>query len=451
MARTPSKALLLFWASSLWGGSFGTTDGFRPELSQFELQNGLQVVLAPDDSTPLVSVAVTYDVGSRCDPIQESGLAHIVEHLMFRGSKSVEPGQHTAFVRSVGGILNASTNAERTSYYQSVAGDHLPEVLRLEADRMAGLEITQPGLSKVLSVVVDERRRRIGRIPTRFSRIKAKELALQDFRYGHATLGEPTDLLNIDVIDAQEFWHNYYGPNNAVLVIVGRIAVQRVRRLVDHYFGGISIRGSPSDCDREATRFAPLANEGVVYHDRTSGSIITACFRVASVGTRDWFAVALAGDIVADGDSSLLRDRLNRSGVSVRDVSWSIDHRRESALGTIQVELARPSDLARTNRILSDLLKRYRKKAVPRRSMRLAKLKWSRTVAQSLRRSYYRAVALGDATILQGSPSRMLTMLSGYPSVSRFEIRDSISSYLDPDAATVLYTLPPGESVSEDR
>lgn len=442
MTRIPWKGLLLLCISGLFGASFETIDGFELELSQYELQNGLQVVLAPDDSTPLVSVAVTYDVGSRCDPIDESGLAHLVEHLMFRGSKSVEPGQHTAFVRSVGGILNASTNAERTSYYQSIPSNYLSDLLHLEADRMAGLEITRFGFSKALSVVADERRRGIGRNPTRFSRIKAKELALQDFRYGHATIGEPSDLLNIDVNDAQEFWHNYYGPNNAVLVIVGRIDVQRVRRLVDRYFSGIPMRGSPSDCVRGTAQLASLANEQTVYHNRTSGSIVTVCFKVAPVGMRDWFSVALAGDIIADGHFSLLRNRLDRSGVSVREVSWSIDHRRESALGTIQVELTRSSDLMQANRILNDLLKRYSRKVVPTHSIRLAKLKWSRTVAQSLRRSYYRAVALGDATILQGSPSRMLAMISSYHSVSSSEIRDSIASYLDPGTAAVLYTLP---------
>src|SRR5690606_11423507 len=177
------------------------------------LENGLQVVLLEDHSTPVVHVAVWYHVGSKDEKPGRTGFAHLFEHLMFKGSKNVRPDQHPSWITSIGGEANAETDEDTTLYWQTVPAHHLPLVLWLEADRMASLDVSADKFLTEREVVKEERRMRFENQP--FGRLSEiiYEHAFATHPYRHQTIGSMADLEAASIQDVREFHRTYYVPN----------------------------------------------------------------------------------------------------------------------------------------------------------------------------------------------------------------------------------------------
>ena len=223
----------------------GTATPGRPiRFEQFHLDNGLRVLLAPDRSAPVVAVNVTYDVGSRDEAAGKGGLAHLLEHLMFQGSENVGKGEHNLLVSSVGGNTNATTAADRTSYYEALPANQLKLALFLEGDRMRSLDLTQTNLDNQRLVVKEERAQSSdGRGPGAMESLLS--LAYTRFAYAHNPIGADADLESLTLTDVRSFYTTYYSPNNAVLTIAGDFDTETAKQLIDRYFGGISRRPDP--------------------------------------------------------------------------------------------------------------------------------------------------------------------------------------------------------------
>lgn len=206
------------------------------------LSNGLRVVVIRDDVAPVVAVNLWYDVGSRHEHAGRTGLAHLVEHLMFEGSRNVAPGEHFRLVSSAGGTLNATTSTERTNYFETVPSGRLDLMLWLEADRMATVveRLTQELLDNQRDVVRNERRQRYDNVPygTWLERMTAL-LFPSGHPYHHMPIGSMDDLAAASLDDVQGFLAAHYSPDNAVLSIVGAVEPNEAVARAEHYFGGI--------------------------------------------------------------------------------------------------------------------------------------------------------------------------------------------------------------------
>ena len=216
---------------------------FNPE--KFTLENGMRVVVIPDHRAPVVTHMVWYMVGAADDPPGKSGIAHFLEHLMFKGTAQVPPGEFSKIVARNGGRDNAFTSQDYTGYVQSVAADKLELVMRLEADRAANLVLTEAVVDPEREVVLEERRSRTDNEP---SAILSEQLAAAQFLaqpYGVPVIGWEHEIRTLTKDDALDFYRTYYVPNNAILVVAGDVTAAQVRPLAEKYYGALAAGQPP--------------------------------------------------------------------------------------------------------------------------------------------------------------------------------------------------------------
>ncbi|MBG6100207.1 M16 family metallopeptidase [Micromonospora vinacea] len=219
--------------------------GYPWPIQTSRLDNGLRVVVSEDRTAPAVAVNLWYDVGSRHEPAGQTGFAHLFEHLMFEGSVNVAKTEHMKLIQGSGGSLNATTNPDRTNYFETVPAEHLELALWLEADRMGGLvpALTQETLDNQRDVVKNERRQRYENVPYGDAWLRLLPLLYPPGHpYHHATIGSMADLNAADLATFQAFHQTYYAPNNAVLTVVGDATASDVFALADKYFGALPTR-----------------------------------------------------------------------------------------------------------------------------------------------------------------------------------------------------------------
>ena len=217
-------------------------------ITEYRLSNGLHVILHPDPSVPVVAVEVMYHVGSKNESPGHTGLAHLFEHMMFKGSQHVPDGEHFHRLQAVGGQVNGSTNEDRTNYYELVPADQLELALFLESDRMGALlpALSQEKLDNQRDVVRNERRQSYENQPYGLAH-ETLMAALYPPGYPHhwPVIGSMDDLAAASLDDVRAFFHTYYAPDNACLVLAGNFQPEEARAMIDRYFGPIPSHGEP--------------------------------------------------------------------------------------------------------------------------------------------------------------------------------------------------------------
>ena len=235
--RAAAFALIALVAAVVVQPDTSRAQVFDPE--SFTLDNGLQVVVVTNRRAPIVTQMLWYKVGSADDPRGKSGLAHVTEHLMFKGTDAHPDGEFSEIVARLGGQENAFTSYDYTGYYQSVAREHLETIMKLEADRMENLVLKPSDVRTESRVVVQERKQRVENSPNgKLSEMATASLYLHH-PYGTPVIGWPQELKSIEPADAQRFYERWYAPNNAVLIIAGDVTAETVKPLAKEHYGGI--------------------------------------------------------------------------------------------------------------------------------------------------------------------------------------------------------------------
>jgi predicted Zn-dependent peptidase len=278
-------------------------------FSEHRLDNGLRVVISEDHLAPVVAVNVWYDVGSRHETPGRTGFAHLFEHLMFQGSANVRRGEHFSTVNSAGGTLNGTTWCDRTNYYETLPSHHLATGLWLEADRMGGLldALDQPNLDNQREVVKNEKRQTRDNQPYGSWLEHLHELCYPEGHpYHHTTIGSMEDLDAASLEDARGFYGTWYGPDNAVLSIVGDVDTSEALNLVNRFFGGIPAKGTyptppPTDI---APRLGGELRRSVT--DRVPVPRAFVGYRTAPFGTKEFDALQVANTVLGGGRGSRL-------------------------------------------------------------------------------------------------------------------------------------------------
>src|SRR5436190_1951994 len=253
----------------------------RPPKLVYELTalpNGLTVALSEDHSTPIVHLNLTYHVGSKNEKPGRTGFAHLFEHLMFKGSKNVQPEAHASLVASVGGQSNAYTTDDETVFWETVPAQYLPMILWLEADRMATLRIDKDTFTNERQVVKEERRMRVDNQP--YGRLNEiiYDQAFAVHPYKHATIGSMADLEAASIDDVRDFYRTYYVPSNATLVLVGDFDTAQAQQFVAQYLGRLprAERSVPGDIPRQPPHTTEQAADALIAElDRLKAEPIT--------------------------------------------------------------------------------------------------------------------------------------------------------------------------------
>lgn len=213
---------------------------FSPQ--SFTLKNGMQVVLIENHRAPVVSHMVWYKIGAADDPSGKSGIAHFLEHLMFKGTAGAPEGEFSKLVARNGGQENAFTSSDYTAYYQNIAADRLELVMRLEADRMTGLTLADAQVLPERDVVLEERRSRTDNNPRSLLAEQIDAALYLNHPYGRPVIGWKHEIAGLTTEDALAFYRRHYTPANAVLIVAGDITLARLRPLAERYYGGIPAR-----------------------------------------------------------------------------------------------------------------------------------------------------------------------------------------------------------------
>jgi zinc protease len=284
----------------------GANAAVRPpklDYTMTTLPNGLQVVLLEDHSTPIVHAEVWYHVGSKNERPGRTGFAHLFEHMMFKGSKNVEPEGHPSWISSVGGQSNAYTTEDATVFWQTFPAQYLPLVLWLEADRMASLRIEERVFRTEREVVKEERRMRVENQP--YGRLNEiiYDQAFTTHPYKHPTIGSMHDLEAASVDDVRDFFKTYYVPENATLVLVGDFDTKEAVGLVTQYLGRVPKASRP--VPRDIPKEPPQTKERRVHlEENWPLPAVVVAHHITFDGHPDSYPLHIASKVLSDGESS---------------------------------------------------------------------------------------------------------------------------------------------------
>jgi zinc protease len=281
----------------------------RLDYTMTTLANGMKVVFLEDHSTPIVHTEVWYHVGSKNEKPGRTGFAHLFEHMMFKGSKNVEPEGHPSWISSIGGQSNAYTTEDATVFWQTTPAQYLPLVLWLEADRLASLRINDDVFTREREVVKEERRMRIDNQPYGRLNELIYDQAFTVHPYKHPTIGSMKDLEAASVDDVRDFFHTYYVPSNATVVIVGDFETKEAQELVTRYLGRVpkSDRPVPRDIPREPPQ---TKERRVTLEENWPLPAVVVAHHITFDGDPDSYPLHIASKVLSDGQSSRIYRKL---------------------------------------------------------------------------------------------------------------------------------------------
>ncbi|MGQ0676986.1 MAG: M16 family metallopeptidase [Rhodospirillales bacterium] len=290
---------------------------FNPD--SFTLPNGMQVVVVENHRAPVVAHMVWYKVGSADEEPGKSGIAHFLEHLMFKGTPSVPPGDFSKIVARHGGNDNAFTSYDYTGYVQSVAKDRLELVIRMEADRMANLRLTDAEVDPERKVILEERRQTLDNSPAARLREQMRAAQFMNSPYGRSIIGWEHEMRGLTTADAIAWHRKYYVPNNAVLVVGGDITMAELKPLAEKYYGAVPARAvperkRPQEPAQQAARRVVMETSQVRQPSWSRSYLAPSYNRGASEHA---YALQLLAEIVGGGATS----RLYRSLVVERELA----------------------------------------------------------------------------------------------------------------------------------
>ncbi|SDO08594.1 zinc protease [Lutimaribacter pacificus] len=285
----------------------------RDDVTTFTLDNGMEVVVIEDHRAPVVVHMVWYRAGSADEPPGSSGVAHFLEHLLFKGTDTLAPGEFSATVARNGGSDNAFTSYDYTAYYQRVAADRLGLMMQMEADRMVNLKLSRQDIATERDVIIEERNQRVENDPSSLFREQKNAAQYLNHRYGVPVIGWRHEMEALDQAKARAFYDRYYAPNNAVLVVAGDVQPDEVRALAEQHYGPLA--ANPDLPARARPQEPPQTSERrMVFRDaRVAQPYVSRSYLAPErdSGAQDRAAaLSILSDILGGGTTSVLTEKL---------------------------------------------------------------------------------------------------------------------------------------------
>lgn len=389
-----------------------------PNASTFTLANGLQVVVIPDHRTPAVTHMVWYKAGAADDPPGTSGIAHFLEHLMFKATHNHPAGEFEAKIAAVGGSQNASTSSDYTEYHETVAKDQLPLVMDYEADRMTGLLLSESDIATERQVIIEERRMRVDNDPGSLLSEAVGAALFQNSHYGLPVIGWAQEMAALSRDDAQAFYSRHYAPNNAIVIVAGDVTEAEIRPLAEEIYGKVPARADLPSRFR-AKEPVPVASRTVTLADaRVTQPTLRRSYLVPSYATAapgEAEALDVLGEVLGGGSTSRLYRQLvvgkavaTAAGSGYR--SDALDDATFGVYGIPRGDVTLDALAKEIDGVIADLVdKGVTDDEVARAKRRmLAKAIYAQDSAASLARAFGEALVTGQTVAdVQNWPSRI--------------------------------------------
>ena len=416
------------------------------------LDNGLRVIVSEDHYAPVFAIAISYKVGSKDERQGRTGFAHLFEHMMFKGSENVGPGEHFFLIFNYGGNMNGTTNTDRTLYYETLPKNQLDLALFLESDRMRSLAVTEDNLENQRQAVQEERRLRLDDQAYGKSGERMNELAFDNFAYKHSVIGSMQDLNAASVLDVRDFFKTYYAPNNAVLALVGDLDTKDTLAKVQKYFGNIPRQEAPKPVDLSEPEMKAERRESMDDPLARLAQIVIS-YKIPAATSPDAQALSALGTILGGGESSRLYQTLvkekelcsstfagsgARTGPGLFQIACSVrpGQKMEEAESVISAEILKLQNGSVTDQELKRVRTAARRNAVAIRENALA-----------------RAQQLADQAAMYDDPDRINTNTEKLMAVTATDVQRVAKTYLRTANRIVFQTIPtaPGASAVPSR
>ncbi|HSB62008.1 MAG TPA: pitrilysin family protein [Vicinamibacteria bacterium] len=413
------------------------------------LPNGLTVVVSEDHSSPTFGISIAYRIGFRLEPKGRTGFAHLFEHMMFEGTPVAPKGTLTRVIEGGGGVLNGSTRYDYTNYIASAPVSALDAILWLEADRMKHLDFSEKNLRNQQEVVKEEIRVNVKNRP--YGLFFWTDLAAKTFdkwENGHDGYGSFEDLDAAHLGDVESFFGSYYGPNNAVLSIVGDVVPAEVFAKVEKYFGALVSRPVPPGSDvSEALNTAERTLEQTDPLARVPA--VAVGFKIPTRSGRDYVPLVVLGDVLLNGEASRLYQALVKGRELMLQVQGGVNFPFESPwrtqgptlLGLFGLYKPTTSAKAVVDAIQEEV-RTIARAGVPAADLARVKAKMRSDFYSELELPIYRADALAVAQLLGGSAASLNDLPAQIDAVSSADLRRVAATYLTVANRTVVDRKP---------
>jgi len=423
-----------------------TTAATRPAKFNYTmttLPNGLKVVFLEDHSTPIVHVELWYHVGSKNEKAGRTGFAHFFEHMMFKGSKNVEPEGHPSYISSVGGQSNAYTNEDSTVFWQTVPAQYLPLVLWLEADRMGSLRIDEAAFKTEREVVKEERRMRIENQP--YGRLNEiiYDHAFTVHPYKHPTIGSMKDLEAASLDDVRDFFRTYYVPSNATLVLVGDFETKDAQALVTQYLGRVP--KAAHEVPRDIPKEPPQTKEKrVTIEESWELPAVVVAHHITYDGHPDSYPLHIASKVLSDGQSSRIYKKLvydKQLALAAFGGGNIIEHPNLFFAVAIVHPTKSPDETIET---LIAELDRLRNEPISAAELQQAKNQFARDYIFSRESNKDKASHLGHAVVIHDDIKTADGEFDIFMNISAADVQRVAKTYFTPENRLVMKVMPKG-------
>lgn len=410
------------------------------DFAEFDLKNGLHVILHEDHSTPIVAVTVMYHVGSKNENPERTGMAHFFEHLLFEGSEHIARGEFDGYVEGAGGVLNANTTQDRTFYYELLPSNQLELGLWLESERMLHARVDGTGIETQREVVKEEKRQRYDNqpygqmMPTTFDR------AYAEHPYRWTPIGSLDHLNAASYEEFMDFYKTFYVPNNAVLSIAGDLDIKATKKLIKAYFEDIpaGTREIPRPTIEEPIRTEELRD---TIFGKDALPMIVQAYPVPAQGTDDYYAVEMLNQVLSGGESS----RLNRRVVDEEQLALfcgAFNFGLEDPGLTFAYAMASMGvDPGAVEVAMNEEVERMRVELISDLELQKLKNQMEAQLIRSQRSMASIAESLANYHLYFGDANLINTEIERYLAVTPEDIRKAAQTYYAPEQRVTLYFL----------
>lgn len=416
-------------------------------VTQETLPNGLQVILLEDHRAPVVTLQVWYKVGARNERSGITGISHLLEHLMFRGTPKYGQGEFSRLVQGKGGSHNAFTSDDHTVYFENVAASHLELLLELESDRMANITLDETSFAAERKIVMEERRLRTADEPAADLYEQVSAAAYTAHPYGWPVVGWMSDLETMTLTDVKAYRQIFYAPNNAILVIAGDVSPTTLLPKIKATFGAIPT-GTPTP--KVTSVEPPQRGERRVTLKRSASlPLYVATYHVPNLKNEDSFPLALLSVVLAGGRSSRLQTALVEQKALALGADADYDRSsQDPPLFTLSMRLAPGKRVQDAERALYQEVERLKNKRVSPKELERAKNLVESSFVYGQDSIFYRAMQLGEYASL-GNWELILKFIPGIRAVSAVDVQRVAKTYLREENRTVGVLIPEGKPIRE--
>lgn len=423
--------------------SFVLTKAQQVEFEEYNLDNGLHVILHQDNSVPVVTVGVMYHVGAKDEAPKRSGFAHFFEHLLFEGTENIERGEWFDIVAANGGKNNANTTQDRTYYYETFPSNNLELGLWMESERMLHPVINQIGVDTQNEVVKEEKRTRVDNAP--YGKIiystGINPYLFDKHPYKESVIGTMEDLDAAKLEEFKKFFDKYYVPNNATLVVAGDLKKAETKKMIEDYFGPIS-KGEP--IDRVDVKEEPITEtiEATEYDANIQIPVKMFSYRTPSMKERDAYVLDMISTLLTGGKSSRMYERMvDEEKIALQVIAFA---RSQEDYGVYNVGALAMNDtpLSKLAEVMDEEIEKLKTKLISEREYEKLQNQFENRYVSSNSNIQGIATSLATYNVLYGDTDLINKEIEIYRDITREDIKEVAQKYLQEDKRLELDYLP---------